>query len=118
DRAARADLARLPALRRPARRAAHAPAAAEVLRAARADAGRAQQEAPRLGRAEPLRWPPGARAGPRPDELPEDAVEVQHGVQRQAPVRRPRSAGDVRAAPAPPADRQAEAGRALRPPAG
>ena len=75
-----------------------------------------EPQAPGLGGAPPLR---GGRAPgrlPGPDQLPPDALEVQHGLQHRAAVRRPPEAGPLRdAAPPPDGGEQAEQAGALHP---
>src|SRR2546430_11092469 len=100
DGVAPADDARLPALRRPARGAADAPAPPPLLRGAREDAGDPEPEAPRRGCDPADRVARARPAPPGPDELRPVHLEVQSRLQRRAPVRRPPAARDLRDAPA------------------
>ncbi len=116
DRGAPAHLPGLPPLRRAARGAAHQAPAQALLRGAGPDPGRAQPEAPGLGGGPQVRGGRAPCGGARADQLPPHALEVQHGLQPRAAVRRPPAAGPLRdAAPAPAGRGQAEQAGALRP---
>ena len=96
DRVAARDLARLPALRHPARRPADEAAPGRVLRRAGPDAAGLESQAPGLDRGQGAGRHPGGQPGPRADEYPEDALEVQQRLRSPAATGRPRAAGPLR----------------------
>src|SRR5215472_622184 len=110
-RVAQADHARLSTVRHPARGPTDQVTTQEFLPGVGENPGRAESQAPGINSAQGSCFHCRKAAAQGPDELHQDAVEVQQGLQPGAPIRRALAAGQI--PDAPPEDAYDRASRQL-----